>query len=140
MRAALLAALLLGGCASYDAIRTDRALFGELGGMAGVTAIARDTVDFAHANPAIRRHFAKIDREDLKKTLAEQLCSLTGGPCAYKGKDMARAHKGLDLSEADFNALVEDLRRAFAKNAVPGSAGNRLLAILAPMKREMLHR
>lgn len=57
--------------------------------------------------------------------------------CVYKGKDMAKAHKGLDLSEGDFNALVEDLRRAFAKNAVPQGAGNRRLALLAPMKREL---
>ncbi len=132
--------LLVAGCASYEQIRADKTLFTDLGGMPGVTALARDLVDFSSANPAIRRYFEKIDRDDLKKQLAEQFCSLSGGPCTYKGKDMAKAHKGLDLSEADFNALVEDLRRAFGKNRTPVSAGNRLLALLAPMKREVLHR
>lgn len=134
------AAIVLAGCTTYDRIRTDSTLFSDLGGEAGVQALARDTIDLAHANPAIRRHFEKIDREDLKTVLAEQFCALSGGPCVYKGKDMAKAHKGLDLSEADFNALVEDLRRAFDRNETPESARNRLLALLAPMKREMLHR
>ena len=53
---------------------------------------------------------------------------------------MVKAHKALDLNEADFNALVEDLRIACARNGVSESAKNRLLALLAPMKRDVLHR
>jgi hemoglobin len=130
----------LAGCAGYEAIRADKTLYQDLGGEKGIAALTNDVVDLAHANPAIRRHFEKIDRVDLKKTLAEQFCELSGGPCRYKGKDMVKAHKALDLSEADFNALVEDLRIACAKNGIPESAKNRLLALLAPMKRDVMHK
>lgn len=131
---------LLGGCAGYESIRADKSLYQDLGGEPGIAALTSDMVDLAHVNPAIRRHFEKIDRVDLKKTLAEQFCDLSGGPCKYKGKDMVKAHKALDLNEADFNALVEDLRIACARNGVSESAKNRLLALLAPMKRDVLHR
>ena len=97
-------------------------------------------MDLAHANPLTRRHFEKIDRTDLKKSLAEQFCALSGGPCTYKGKSMEKAHKDLDLTEGDFNTLVEDLRIACEKNGISESAKNRLLALLAPMKRDVLHR
>ncbi len=134
----LLAAL--GGCTGYESIRADKTLYQDLGGEKGIAALTSDVVDLAHANPVTRRHFEKIDRVDLKKTLAQQFCELSGGPCVYKGKDMAKAHKDLDLDERDFNALVEDLRIACAKNGIPDSAKNRLLALLAPMKRDVMHR
>ena len=31
---------------------------------------------------------------------------LTGGPDIYKGRDLLEAHKGLNISEADFNRLM----------------------------------
>ncbi len=134
----LLAAL--GGCAGYESIRADKTLYQDLGGEKGIAALTSDMVDLAHANPLTRRHFEKIDRVDLKKTLAQQFCELSGGPCVYKGKDMVKAHKALDLTEADFNTLVEALRIACARNGIPESAKNRLLALLAPMKRDVVHR
>ena len=130
----------LGGCAGYESIRADKSLYEDLGGEKGIAALTSDVVDLAHANPLTRSHFEKIDRVDLKKTLAQQFCELSGGPCVYRGKDMVKAHKSLDLDERDFNTLVEDLRIACAKNGISDSAKNRLLALLAPMKRDVMHR
>ncbi len=127
------------GCASYETIRNDKSLFHDLGGKPGIAAIVRDTIDLAAANPVTMRHFEKIDIPDLKKIVSEQFCALTGGPCKYTGKDMAKAHKGLDLNAAEFNIFVEDLRHALDRNRISESARNRLLALLAPMKRDVLH-
>ncbi|MGV3628764.1 MAG: group I truncated hemoglobin [Betaproteobacteria bacterium] len=127
------------GCASYDTIRADKSLFHDLGGKPGIPAIVSDTIDLAVANPGTKRHFEKIDLTDLKKIVSEQFCALTGGPCKYTGKDMAKAHKGLDLNAAEFNIFVEDLRHALDRNRISESARNRLLALLAPMKRDVLH-
>ena len=38
-----------------------------------------------------------------------KICEAGGGPCKYKGKDMKSAHAGMQISGADFDALVEDL-------------------------------
>lgn len=136
----LMVIVLAAGCASYDTIRNDRSLFTDLGGQSGIDSIVSDTVDLAIVNPVTKRHFEKIDIPDLKKSVSEQFCALTGGPCTYKGKDMAKAHKGLDLNAAEFNIFVEDLRHALDRNQVSESARNRLLALLAPMKRDVLHK
>lgn len=136
----LMLIVLAAGCASYDTIRNDKSLFVDLGGQKGIDAIVSDTIDLARINPVTKRHFEKIDIPDLKKSVSEQFCALSGGPCTYKGMDMAKAHKGLDVNAAEFNTFVEDLRRALDRNRVPESARNRLLALLAPMQREVLHR
>jgi hemoglobin len=72
--------------------------------------------------------------------LVEQFCVEAGGPCTYGGLPMDQAHVGLDIDEGAFNALVEDLQLAMEDLEVPVSAQNRLLARLAPMQSEILHR
>ncbi|HEX8184022.1 MAG TPA: group 1 truncated hemoglobin, partial [Blastocatellia bacterium] len=76
--------------------------------------------------------------EAFKAKLVDQICQGTGGPCKYKGKDMASAHKGMNIGEADFNALVEDLVAALNKFKVPEAEKNELLAILGPMKPQIV--
>jgi hemoglobin len=65
---------------------------------------------------------------------------LTGGPCRYEGRAMDRAHASLQLTNRDFNALAEDLQIAMERARIPFAVQNRLLAILAPMQREIVTR
>jgi hemoglobin len=53
---------------------------------------------------------------------------------------MYHAHKGLHLDTAQFDALVEDLELAMDKYDIPFRTQNRLLAILAPMERDVVTR
>jgi hemoglobin len=73
-----------------------------------------------------------------KTNLTDQLCVVAGGPCVYKGQSMHDAHKGLHLTNADFNALVEDLQTGMDKAGVSFATQNRLLARLAPMNRDVV--
>jgi len=80
------------------------------------------------------------DIEALKKHLEDQCCELTGGGCAYTGNDMIKAHKGLNMSHREFNFGVEHLQQAMIDNGTPIAAQNRLLAILAPMREDVVKR
>lgn len=136
-RATLILLLLLQlGCA---ASRPDQ-LFRDLGELAGITAIVEGMLVLMSENPRIAHHFAETDIVNLRDKLVEQFCVEAGGPCVYTGTTMDVAHAGLDISESDFNALVEDLQRSMEAQNVPISAQNRLLARLAPMQRDILHR
>ena len=53
---------------------------------------------------------------------------------------MSAAHKGLHLTNADFDALVEDLQDALDAAGVPFRVQNRLLARLAPMQKDVVTR
>lgn len=75
-----------------------------------------------------------------KDKLVDQICQGTGGPCKYKGKDMKTAHTGMNITEDQFNALVEDLIKALDKFNVPEAEKNELLAILGPMKGDIVGR
>jgi hemoglobin len=51
---------------------------------------------------------------------------------------MTAAHKGLHLSNADFNAVVEDLQGAMDKAGIGFATQNRFLARLAPMQHQVV--
>jgi hemoglobin len=130
-------ALMLAGCASAPRA-TEASLFERLGGQAGIEAITEAMLVRSADDPRIRDDFAEADIVHLHASLSEHLCSLSGGPCTYRGRDMKAAHTGLGLTEADFNALVENLVDAMTERGVPIAAQNELLAILAPMRGDVI--
>ena len=70
--------------------------------------------------------------------LFEQICAATGGPCTYSGRDMKSVHKGMGIGEADWNATIEDLTKSLRKFKVPRKEQKELLALLAPMKGDIV--
>jgi len=112
-------------------------LFDDLGGAPGATKVIDDFLGFVVADGRINHYFAHADVPRLRANLIGLVCQATGGPCKYEGRSMPDAHKGMHITEADFNALVEDLEKSLDKNAVPFTTQNRLLAILAPLESQV---
>ena len=55
---------------------------------------------------------------DFKRGLFQFVAAATGGPQIYKGKDMATAHKGMNITDAQFDAMMTHLKEAMDKNQV----------------------
>jgi hemoglobin len=111
------------------------ATFQGLGGKPGIRKIVATLVPLLLADARIKESFTDIDMDHLALRLEQQFCELSGGPCRYKGKDMTEIHDGLNITVAQFNALVEDLQLAMERSGVPPRFQNKLLAKLAPMQR-----
>ncbi|MFK8017884.1 MAG: DUF3034 family protein [Gammaproteobacteria bacterium] len=84
--------------------------------------------------------FAFTDFDVFQPHLYNQVCEIAGGPCQYTGSDMVQAHKGIGITEAEFNASVELLQKAMNDNGTPLAAQNRLLALLAPMQSDVIEK
>jgi hemoglobin len=138
---ASLLALLLGivvlAAAAQSPPRDDR-LYRAFGGEAGLAALMADFVPRLLADGQIGRFFKTTNREHLARQLGAQLCQLAGGPCTYEGPAMGPAHDGMGITRADFNRLVELLQLSMAERGVPFREQNRMLALLAPMHREIV--
>jgi hemoglobin len=118
----------------------DDPLFHDLGGRDGISTIVDDATANFLSDPRIKATFDNTNMDRFKGNLTDQLCVVAGGPCEYKGHSMSEAHKGLHLTNADFNALVEDLQAGMDKAGVPFATQNRLLARLAPMQHDVVTR
>jgi hemoglobin len=121
-----------------DGSLADASVYQALGGREGLKAIVGDFLNLVQADDRIKKQFADADMEHLAMRLNEQLCELSGGPCSYGGKDMKTIHADLHITNAQFNALAEDLQSAMGKHNVPARAQNKLLAKLAPMQRSIV--
>lgn len=131
----LLGLMLLAGTAYADTTLYDR-----LGGEAGVAQITSEYIDAVVNDSAVNQSFEKVNLKRLKKMLAEFTCSVTGGGCTYSGDGMKIVHKNLKITEREFNALVEALRISLDRHGIAQRDKNALLAILAPMKRDIVEK
>ena len=129
----------LAGIATAPAFADD-ALYADLGQKDGIAKI----VDAATANflsdSRIKMTFDNTNIDKFKVSLVSQLCVVAGGPCKYTGQSMHDAHKGLHLTNADFNAVVEDLQSAMADCGVGFATQNRFLARQAPYQHQVVTR
>ena len=139
-KGALLAATIWAASTCFLTIAHASALYDDLGGREGITRIINDLLDVELKDARIKHAFDDTNIDRLKGLLVQQFCELSGGPCHYKGRSMAASHKGLHLTNRDFNALVEDLQIAMDRSNIPFRIQNRLLALLAPMQRDTVTR
>ena len=129
------------GCVTVDAQAgqgAKQSLYDRLGGKSAITAVIDQFVANVANDKRIRERFATTDIPRLKKHLVDQVCTASGGPCAYTGRDMKTTHAGMNITTADFNALVEDLVASLDKFKVPETEKNELLGILGPMKKDIV--
>jgi hemoglobin len=134
LRIAVLASLAFAAPSFAD----EDSLYADLGGQAGIEKLVDVSVDNYLADDRIKAIFDESNMDRIRIELKDQFCQIAGGPCIYKGHNMVAAHKGLHLTNANFNALVEDLQAAMDKCNIAFATQNRFLARLAPYQREVV--
>lgn len=135
---AIMAAFFIMGCVNQEPVRTDKPLYERLGSKPSISVVIDQFVANVTSDSRINGRFAATDIPKLKQHLVDQVCAGTGGPCTYKGRDMKTTHAGMKISEAEFGALVEDLVKALTTLNVPSHEQQELLAILGPMKNDIV--
>ena len=127
----------LAGCALRTAAPT---LYDELGGGAGIERIVDAFIANLADDERVAKSFEDTDIDAFRGHMIDQLCVLSGGPCVYAGRSMAQSHTGLGIDAAMFNVVVADLMQAMESTDTPVAARNELLAMLAPMYRDVVTR
>ena len=114
-------------------------LYDRLGGSDGITQIASDLVDIHVQNPTIAARFADSDVAAVKNGAATFFISGTGGPDVYRGGDMLATHKGMNISEREFLAVLDDAMQALEKNDIEQRTREEVLFVLYSMKADVVH-
>ena len=119
-------------------------LYDRLGGHDGITAITEDVVAAHMRNPVISARFTPYletpERLDqLKRHVRDFFAAGSGGSVAYQGRDMTVAHRGMNISEAEYIAAVDDIMATLDKHAVGPEARREVLEIAYALKGEIMH-
>lgn len=145
----LLLLILATGCAKKDdsspTPAAPKSLYERLGKVEAITLVVDKFLANVVADNRINGRFAATVADQyrttlLRNNLIDQICAGSGGPCVYKGKTMLESHRGMNITQAEFNALVEDLVAALDTYNVPTTEKNDLLAILGPMQTDIVGR
>ena len=127
------------GCASMQGgAMANKSLYDRLGGKPAIQAVVDDFIGNVAADARINKRFANANVPRLKTMLVDQICEASGGPCKYTGASMLDAHRGMNISDAQFTALVEDLVKSLDRFKVPSQETTELLTALGGMKGQIV--
>lgn len=129
--------LLIAACSQLPADRPT--LYQQLGEREGIALVVDNLLSEIADNPEVLPLFAKTDILRFRTQLTDHLCQLSDGPCVYQGDNMRDTHRGMNISQAQFNSLVENLLDAMAAANLPTATQNKLLARLVPLYPEVMN-
>jgi len=120
-------------------IAEDKSLYYRLGGEKGARAITSSIWENHSKNPIVNNRFSKSDPVYVKQKVFEILAASTGGPVKYTGKDMVATHTSMNISDMEFNAVVDDILQALIKHNIEQKERNEVLGILWSVKDQVVN-
>jgi len=118
-------------------------LYKRIGGYDAIAAVTDDFLGRLANEPLIAPFFRGHSQSTIGKLrmlVIEQVCAATGGPCAYTGRDMKTAHKGLGITEEQWNASVRHFTATLEKFNVPAKEKGELLGIIGSLKNDIVEK
>ena len=120
-----------------------KTLYERLGEKEGIAKLVDDVVDLHMTNPIVGPRFVPYadDPERLaviKKHTVDFFCMGSGGPQEYGGRDMPTTHRGMNISEQEYLAVVDDILQALDKNNRDEEDKKDVLAILYSLKEGII--
>ena len=114
-------------------------LYQRLGGADGIARLVDDVIAAHLENPLVKSRFENIeDMEHAKRMAREFFCAGSGGPEPYTGKDMLAAHKGMNISEQEYLAVMDDIVGAMNKHKLDEGTKNDVIGILYSLKGNII--
>lgn len=124
-------------------IQDKKSLYARLGGYDAIAAVVDDFITRLATDKRFERFFTGFSddsKKRLRQHILDQFCVAAGGPCVYLGRDMRTTHKGLGITEADWDAAAKHLVEALDKYKVPEAEKNDLLAFVVTQKKDIVEK
>lgn len=151
---------LRGPKADEDQKGQQQTLYARLGGAAAIDAILDDFLSRVIQDPRVNWSrqgvtsggMLGIGEQDvswksdpaslgrLKRHMAQFIALATGGPAEYQGKPMKDSHKGMNISNVEFDAAVGDLKASLDACQIPTQEQKELLAIIETTRPQIVEK
>jgi hemoglobin len=118
-----------------------KSLYERLGGYDAISAVALDLVGRLEADPQLSRFWAHRGEDGIrreKQLLIDFLCASAGGPMYYRGRDMVVTHRGMRISESDWNVFLGHAGATLQKFDVPQAEQKDVVAFVQSLKSQIV--
>lgn len=139
-----LAAVLILYAVTARAAEEKKPLYERLGGVYAIATVVDAFIekllvnDTLNTNPAIREARARVPKAGLKFHVTALVCQVTGGPQAYTGRSMKEAHRKLNITEREWDAMVHDFVEVLDQFKVPKAEQGELLTIVGSTRGDIV--
>ena len=118
-----------------------KTLYERLGGYDAIAAVANDLLLRLHTDPQLGRFWAHRGEDGVrreKQFLIDFLCANAGGPVYYRGRDMTLCHRGMRITESDWDVFLGHAAATLAKLQVPEAEQRDVVAFVQSLKVEIV--
>jgi hemoglobin len=129
---------MLGASPLATAASPSKSLYDRLGGKAAITAVVERFATTQLADKRIAKHYKLTNIAEWKGHLIALICKAAGGPCAYSGRPMTKAHARRNISNGEFNWTAAHLVDALNHFKVPAKEQDELVAIFVSLKDDVV--
>jgi hemoglobin len=116
-----------------------KTLYERLGGYNAIAVVTNDLLPRLRADPQLGRFWAHRGEDGImreKQLLIDFLSASAGGPMYYRGRDMALIHRGMRISESDWNVFLGHAAATLAKFQAPEAEQRDVVAFVQSLKNE----
>jgi hemoglobin len=119
----------------------EASLYKRIGGYDAIAAVIDDLFALMRADPRFARFGAGrgLDsRRRAQQLTVDLICSASGGPCYYTGRDMRTSHAGLQITEAEWEASLKMTRKALQNHSVGLQEQSEFLALFEQYRNDIV--
>jgi hemoglobin len=112
--------------------------FERIGGAPAVKLAVELFYEKVLADPQLAGYFANVDMAGQRRHLALMLTAILGGPDEYAGRDLATAHKPLNIAGADYAKVGEYLVSTLSELSVPEDIQAAVITVLGQVRDQVV--
>jgi len=116
-------------------------LYSRLGGYDGIAMFATTLVGQAQRDDLLGRFWSDRGEDRIARELQlliDYLVKETGGQMYYTGRDMALAHQGMGITEADWTRFIEIVTSVAGALGVGPTEGGEVMDFLNSLKADIV--
>ncbi len=120
---------------------TRPSLYKRLGGYDRIAAVIADLFQRLKEDPRFARFGSgrSLDsKARVQQLTIEQICTLAGGPCMYLGRDMRSSHRGLGITEAEWQANQEHTVHVLQQHGIEEPERSEFLELFERYRSEIV--
>lgn len=118
-----------------------KTLYERLGGYDAIAAVANDLLTRLRNDPQLGRFWKNRAEDSImreKQLLIDFLCTNAGGPMYYRGRDMRLSHRGMGITESDWNIFLAHAETTLANFNVPEAEQRDVVAFVQSLKKDIV--
>ena len=118
-----------------------KSLYERLGGYDAIAAVVNNLIPRLTADHQLGRFWAHRGEDGLqreKQLLIDFLCNAAGGPMYYTGRDMTLTHRGMRISQSDWDRFKNHVKQTLESFDLPDAEREDVLAFIQSTKGEIV--